>query len=91
MIVEVVELLILFYNVFGCIVVDMVNDIILCFVGVLGIVGVKDVIGNFDCVCDLIVCVFKEFVLYSGDDMICVVLILFGFYGNILVIVNVVL
>lgn len=91
MIVEVVDLLVILYNVLGWMVVDMVYEMMLCFVDVLGIIGVKEVIGNIDCVVYLIKVVLKYFVIYSGDDLIVIVLMLFGGYGNILVIVNVVL
>lgn len=90
-IVEVVDLLVILYNVFGCMVVDMSNEIILCLVQVKGIVGVKDVIGNIGCGIDLICLVFKDFVVYLGDDVIVIVLMLYGGVGNILVMVNVVL
>lgn len=36
----------MFYNVSGCIVCDMLNEMVLCLVDIFNIVVIKDVIGN---------------------------------------------
>lgn len=90
-VVELVDLLVILYNVLGCMVVDMMVEIMLCLVEVLGVIGVKEVIGNIDCVVYFIKGVLVLFKIYSGDDLMVIVLMLLGGYGNIFVIVNVVL
>jgi 4-hydroxy-tetrahydrodipicolinate synthase len=86
---EAVELPVLLYNVPGRTVADMSNDTILRLADVPGIVGVKDATGNMDRAYDLIARAPKEFALYSGDDLTCVLSILLGFHGNISVTANV--
>lgn len=86
---EAVDLPVLLYNVPGRTVADMSNDTILRLAEVPGIVGVKDATGNLDRACDLIQRAPKDFALYSGDDLSCVLSIMLGFHGNISVTANV--
>ncbi len=86
---EAVELPLVLYNVPGRTVADMSNDTILRLAQVPGIVGVKDATGNMDRAYDLIQRAPKDFALYSGDDLSCVLSIMMGFHGNISVTANV--
>jgi len=86
---EAVDLPLVLYNVPGRTVADMSNDTILRLAQVPGIVGVKDATGNMDRAYDLIQRAPKDFALYSGDDLSCVLSIMMGFHGNISVTANV--
>lgn len=90
-VVRVVDILQIFYNVFGCIVCDLLLEIVEWFVKVLNIIGIKEVIGNLECVWEICECCGDDFLIYFGDDVIVLELILVGGDGDILVIVNVVL
>lgn len=48
-IVDVSDLFVIFYNVLGCIVVDMLFELVVKLVMYKNIVGFKDVIGNIVC------------------------------------------
>lgn len=86
---EAVDVPVILYNVPGRTVADMSNDTALRLAEIPNIVGIKDATGNIDRATDLIARAPKDFALYSGDDMTCMLTILLGFHGTISVTANV--
>lgn len=82
-------LLVVLYNVFGCIGCDMQFEIVVELVSYFNIVGIKEVVGDIGWVQVLFVLCSLQFCVFSGDDGMVVCLIQVGIDGLILVGFNV--
>jgi len=87
---EAVDLPMILYNVPGRTVADMSNETTLRLAQVPGIIGIKEATGNLGRGCDLMRRVPPSFIVYSGDDITALPLMLCGAKGNISVTANVV-
>lgn len=87
-VVDVIDFLVIFYDIFGCMGVLIKYEMILCFVKYLNIFVVKDVKGDFFEVS----CVFNQidFMYFFGDDVNVLLYFVIGVIGFIGVMVNVV-
>lgn len=69
--IEVVDkggLLVIFYNVFGCIGCDMFFEMVVVLCDYLCIVGIKEVCVDGECIWVMVEFVWVDFVYFFGDD-----------------------
>ena len=86
---EAVDIPVILYNVPGRTVADIANDTVLRLVEIRNIVGIKDATASMARGADLLKRVPKDFVIYSGEDVSTLALILLGAHGTISVTANV--
>lgn len=88
---DVIGIFIIIYNILLCLVIDMLVDMMKWFWELKNIVGVKDVMVNMVCVLQQCVVMGEDFNQFLGEDVIIIGYMVYGGYGCILVMFNVVL
>jgi len=83
-VVDVIDLLVMFYDIFGCIVIKIVVDILVCVVEYEWIVVVKDVVGDVFEGVWVMVC--SDLVYYFGDDVVNLFWLVYGVLGLVSVV-----
>ncbi len=86
---EAVDIPVILYNVPGRTVADIANDTVLRLAGIRNIVGIKDATASMARGADLLKRAPKDFVIYSGEDVSTLALMLLGAHGAISVTANV--
>lgn len=86
---EAVDIPIILYNVPGRTVADIANDTTLRLAQIPNIIGIKDATGDMGRATDLLRRAPADFLIYSGDDVSALALLLLGGHGVISVTANV--
>lgn len=86
MIVELIFLLVMFYNILGWSIVNIFVEIVVCLLEIINVVLIKEVSGNLDVMVEIISKIFSDFILYSGDDGLIILVLVIGGVGVILVV-----
>lgn len=80
-------LLVMFYNVLGCMVVFFVFEMMICLVvDILNVVVIKEVSGDFEVIIKIVVEMLEDFYVYLGDDVLMFFIFLVGGRGVVLVV-----